>query len=122
MIFLDIALYVLAAMCILAYPHTKFFTTLDKDTLDKVSTGASVIALGFVFMAIGLNNRRSVWEEKRIRLERMQEILEKAQKTSQREAEENETTMKLLKDMSMTIKELEKEVHELKSNTVKSPV
>ncbi|PEK68651.1 hypothetical protein [Bacillus pseudomycoides] len=129
LIFFDFLLYILAAMCILSYPNTGTLTSLDKDTLDKVSTGASVIALGVVFMAIGLNNRRSVLEEERRRLEeeqkrleRMQEILERTQKVSQKDVEQNERTMKLLTDMSVTIKDLEKEVNELKSNTVKSSV
>lgn len=129
LIFLDFFLYILTAMCILGYPNTGILTSLDKDTLDKVSTGASVIALGVVIMAIGLSNRRSTLEEERkrleeeqIRLENMQKIIEKAQKASQKEEERYKRTLKLLTDMSMEFKGLEKRVNKLKRNTEKSSV
>lgn len=50
-------LYVLAALCIVGYPNATFIKSLDKDTLDWMSTSASVVALGFVFVAIGISNR-----------------------------------------------------------------
>lgn len=120
LIFLDIFLYILAAMCILGYPNTGILTSLDKDTLDKVSTGASVIALGVVFMAIGLNNRRSVLEEEMKRAKEIEgmltdskEILVQVQQISTNEKKISERTENLQEKMLGIIEEKDKQIEEL---------
>ncbi len=128
-LFIDSLLYILATMSILVYPNSKFVTSLDKDTLDSISTTASLLALGFVYVTIGFSNKKAMVTRERERLENeykrlkhMQEIIENNQKISQKEDEQHEKIMRLLTDMSKDFKDLEKRFNELKRNAEKSSV
>lgn len=128
-LFIDSLLYILATMSILVYPNSKLITSLDKDTLDSISTTASLLALGFVYITIGFSNKKAIVTRERERLEEeykrlkgMQDIIEKNKLLLQKEEEKHEKIMKLLTDLSADCKELEKRVNELNRNTEKSPV
>ncbi|MGM2697996.1 hypothetical protein [Bacillus cereus group sp. Bce037] len=127
--FIDSLLYILATMSILVYPNSKLITSLDKDTLDSISTTASLLALGVVYITIGFSNKKAIVTRERERLEEeykrlkgMQDIIENNKLLLQKEEEQHKRTMKLLTDMSADFKELEKRVNELNRNTEKSPV
>ncbi|WMY18290.1 hypothetical protein P3F89_27225 (plasmid) [Bacillus tropicus] len=126
--FIDSALYVLAALCIVGYPNATFITSLDKETLDWMSTSASVVALGFVFVAIGINNRKMAIEEDAKQAKEIQKIAQQTQKIlddakeiskSKKETQEliremqNETS-ELMKNKDKRIELLEKEIKLLK--------
>ncbi|WP_255477961.1 hypothetical protein [Bacillus sp. AR8-1] len=102
-------LYYTAAFCIIAFPNSKMITSLSKDTLDSLSTSASVIALGFVFMMIGNNNRRAVINEQKKRNARVEDM-EKA-------LDENliviDEIKKIIAEQEETIKNLENNIKEM---------
>lgn len=77
--FIDFLLYILAACSILGYPNSTFVKSLDENTLNSMSTTASVIALGFVFIAIGISNRKAVLEDEKKRTEELQSLLKSTQ-------------------------------------------
>lgn len=126
LIFIDNLLYILATMFLLAYPNAKFIIELDKDTLDSISTTASLVALGVVIVTIGLSNKMAILAREKSRLEeeqkRMQKVFEHNQKLSKMEDEQHEKIMRLLTDMSKDFKDLEKRFNELKRNAEKSSV
>ncbi|PEW83742.1 hypothetical protein CN445_24200 [Bacillus cereus] len=78
--FIDFLLYILAACFILGYPNSKFVKSFDKDTLDSMSTTASIIALGFVFIAIGIRNRKAVLEEDERRFKEIEGMFTESKK------------------------------------------
>ncbi len=129
LLFIDSLLYILATMSILVYPNSKFITSLDKDTLDSLSTTASLLALGFVYVTIGFSNKKAILirERKRLedeykRFEDIQEIIKNNQIISQKEAEQHEKIMELLEDMHKKNEDLERRIDELKRNAEKSSV
>ncbi|PGQ45621.1 hypothetical protein COA16_31490, partial [Bacillus thuringiensis] len=108
-------------MSILVYPNSKFITSLDKDTLDSLSTTASLLALGFVYVTIGFSNKKAILirERKRLedeykRFEDIQEIIKNNQIISQKEAEQHEKIMELLEGMHKKNEDLERRIDELK--------
>lgn len=118
--FIDFLLYCLAALCIIGYPNSTFIKSLDKDTLDWLSTSASVIALGFVFIAIGISNKDAVLEEEKKRFEdeekRFKEIegmFNESKKISEQFRELVENRNGVIEKKDQQIKELEKKVKEL---------
>lgn len=118
--FIDFLLYCLAAICIIGYPNSTFIKSLDKDTLDWLSTSASVIALGFVFIAIGISNKDAVLEEEKKRFEdeekRFKEIegmFNESKKISEQFRELVENRNGVIEKKDKQIKELEKKVKEL---------
>ncbi|AJH60107.1 hypothetical protein FOC75_00315 (plasmid) [Bacillus cereus] len=118
--FIDFLLYCLAALCIIGYPNSTFIKSLDKDTLDWLSTSASVIALGFVFIAIGISNKDAVLEEEKKRFEdeekRFKEIegmFNESKKISEQFRELVENRNEVIEKKDKQIKELEKKVKEL---------
>lgn len=118
--FIDFLLYILAACFILGYPNSTFVKSLDKDTLDSMSTTASVIALGFVFIAIGISNRKAVLEEEKKRSEEIEsmladskKILEQVQQISENEKRINEKSIDLQEKMFEIIEEKDKQIEEL---------
>ncbi|MED4447378.1 hypothetical protein [Bacillus thuringiensis] len=123
---IDNCLYFLAALCLLGYPNVKVISSLDKDILDSISTTASLVALGVVFVTIGFSNKVAILEREKKNLEeeqkRMQKIFEHNQKLSQMEDEQHEKIMKSLKNMSKDFKDLEKRVNELKDHADKGSV
>ncbi|WMW41402.1 hypothetical protein RE433_29145 (plasmid) [Bacillus cereus] len=129
LLFIDGLLYILATMSILVYPNSKFITSLDKDTLDSLSTTASLLALGFVYVTIGFSNKKAILirERKRLedeykRFEDIQEIIKNNQIISQKEAEQHEKIMELLEGMHKKNEDLERRIDELKRNAEKSSV
>lgn len=68
-------LYFLAATSIVCFPYMLSITSLSEDTLEKMSTIASVIALGFVFVSIGYNNKREALKAAEKRNEKLDKLL-----------------------------------------------
>ena len=68
-------LYFLAAASIVCFPYMLSITSLSEDTLEKMSTIASVIALGFVFVSIGYNNKREALKAAEKRNEKLDKLL-----------------------------------------------
>lgn len=118
--FFDFLLYGLATLCIIGYPHSTFMKSLDKEKLDWLSTSASVIALGFVFIAIGTSNRKAVLEEENLRFEeemkrfeKIEDMLNEAKKVTEQFRELAENRNEVIAKKDMEIKELEKKIKEL---------
>lgn len=117
---IDFTLHIVAACFILGYPNSTVLNSLDKDTLDSMSTTASVIALGFVFISIGISNRKAVVEEEKQRFEeeekRFKEIegmFNQSKKISDQYRELVENKNEVIEKKDKQIKELEKKVNEL---------
>ncbi|MBL3848214.1 hypothetical protein V4483_25345 [Bacillus paranthracis] len=53
----------LAIFGVILFPNLTIIVDMDRETLDFISTSASVVALGFVIYAIGNNNRKEVKED-----------------------------------------------------------
>ncbi|MDT3494884.1 hypothetical protein NLU03_10615 [Bacillus toyonensis] len=106
--YLDLFLYAFAAISIIAYPNFNFITSLDKQTLDRMSTTSSVIALGFVFITIGFSNIRSVFDEKRKYRKDLDEMFDLLKERSDKYDEMSN----LVIDRDNKIKELEKLIQE----------
>ncbi|HHT7174513.1 TPA: hypothetical protein ACTZ3H_005340 [Bacillus cereus] len=120
--FFDFLLYGLAALWIVGYPNATFIKSLNKETLDWLSTTASVIALGFVFIAIGISNKDAVLEEEKKRFEkeekRFKEIegmFNESKKISEQFRELVENRNEVIEKKDKQIKELEKKVKELEA-------
>ncbi|PEM58661.1 hypothetical protein [Bacillus toyonensis] len=120
--FIDFLLYCLAALCIVGYPNSTFIKSLDKDTLDWMSTTASVIALGFVFIAIGISNRKAVLEDEEKRIEEMknllkstQDMLENAKEVSEKRKEFQEKSLEVQRQMAEIIENKDKHIKLLES-------
>lgn len=114
---IDSMLYVLAALCIVGYPNATFIKSLDKDTLDWMSTSASVVALGFVFVAIGISNRTAAKEEDAKLAEEIRKIIHDAEQylgrnkevpKSKKEGQSISSEMK--EDMSEIIEAKDKQI------------
>ncbi|MEK5197315.1 hypothetical protein MHI49_28280 [Bacillus sp. FSL M7-0884] len=118
----DFSLYFLAAVCILVYPNSAFVRSLDKDTLDWMSTTASVIALGVVFIAIGMNNRKAVLEEEKQRFKEIKEMLNESKNISGEFKELSEEMYEILKKKDEQIEELEKKINQLEENKTTASV
>jgi hypothetical protein len=125
--YIDFLLYILAAMCIVGYPNVKFITSLGEETLNKMSTVASVVALGFVFITIGFGNIKNIIEEKKKKDEQMDKLLDFVENNSNKNKELDEKTSKLMNDMSTVIEKQSKTIEELqnkiqKLENIKSPI
>lgn len=111
-------LYYIAAICIIAFPNSKLIASLPKEILDSMSTSASVIALGFVFMMIGDNNRRAAANEQK----KQTDLLTNFENELQRSKDENSKIIdelkETLKEKETTIKNLEQSLNESQGNRV----
>ncbi|HFJ9453640.1 TPA: hypothetical protein ACGW67_004947 [Bacillus tropicus] len=122
-------LYFLAAISIITFPYMTVVISLPKDTLDKMSTITSVIALGLVFVSIGFNNKREVLKDAKERDTRYENLLtnfENATFTTRTQvkqiaeqteglAEQTEGLITLIEKKDERIKELEKKLHDLET-------
>lgn len=136
-------LYIFATVSILCFPYMNAITSLSKDTLDKMSTIASVIALGLVFVSIGYNNRREVIKvviERNNRYENLltkfenatyetgahvKQMSERTKQLSQQTeglsqqaeglSEKTEGLITIIKEKDERIKELERKLHDLET-------
>ncbi|WP_434683204.1 hypothetical protein [Bacillus sp. PM5] len=111
-------LYYIAAFCIIAFPNSKLIVSLPKESLDSMSTSASVIALGVVFMMIGDNNRRAVASEQK----KQNELLDYFENELRRSMDENSKKVdelkEVLKEKDTTIKNLEQSIKESQRNKI----
>lgn len=111
-------LYYIAAFCIIAFPNSKLIVSLPKESLDSMSTSASVIALGVVFMMIGDNNRRAVASEQK----KQNELLDYFENELRRSMDENSKKVdelkEALKEKDTTIKNLEQSIKESQGNKI----
>lgn len=125
---IDSMLYVLAALCIVGYPNATFIKSLDKDTLDWMSTSASVVALGFVFVAIGISNRTAAKEEDAKLAEEIRKIIHDAEQYLGRNKEipkskkevhsiSKDDMSEIMEAKDKRIELLEKELKEMKEKT-----
>lgn len=103
-------LYYIAALSIIALPNSNFITSMQKETLDSFSTSASVIALGLVFMMIGDNNRRSVVNEQKRKINEIELLQEMAQDTWEERLEIINKLTDIIEEQEKTIKDLERTV------------
>lgn len=110
--FLDSSLYFLAATCIVGFPNATFIKSMDKETLDWMSTSASVVALGFVFVAIGISNRNALLEEDAKQAKELQIILDNTQKM----IDKNKEILKNREEFQVLIHEMREETSELLKN------
>ncbi|MGW6193944.1 hypothetical protein EXW28_27755 (plasmid) [Bacillus mycoides] len=55
-----ILMHLIAVYGLIAFPNIRYIEDIGKENLEYISTFASVIALGFVILAIGYNNRNEV--------------------------------------------------------------
>ncbi|MBJ7997680.1 hypothetical protein JDS75_24795 [Bacillus cereus] len=129
-------LYFLAAISIITFPYMTVVISLPKDTLDKMSTITSVIALGLVFVSIGFNNKREVLKDAKERDTRYENLLtnfENATFTTRTQvkqmseqtkqiaeqteglSEQTEGLITLIEKKDERIKELEKKLHDLET-------
>lgn len=118
--YIDSSLYFLAAACIVGYPNATFIKSMDKETLDWMSTSASVVALGFVFVAIGISNREAAIEEDKSLSKQLEKLFDDSTKTikQQKEILENrngiiEEKNKQIIEFEEKIKGLEKKINQL---------
>ncbi|MGN4437863.1 hypothetical protein ACTFO3_25845 [Bacillus cereus group sp. MYBK69-2] len=111
--FFDFLLYGLATLWIIGYPNSTFVKSLDKEKLDWLSTSASVIALGVVFIAIGTSNRKAVLEEEKKRFEEIQGMFNETSKIAEQFRELAENRNEVIEKKVKQIKELEEKVNEL---------
>lgn len=111
-------LYYIAAFCIITFPNSELIASLPKEILDSMSTSASVIALGVVFMMIGDNNRRAVANEQK----KQNDLLNNFENELQRSRDENSKIIdelkEALKEKDTTIKNLEQSINESQGNRV----
>lgn len=118
----DFSLYFLAAVCILVYPNSAFVRSLDKDTLDWMSTTASVIALGVVFIAIGMNNRKAVLEEENKRFKEIEVMFAQSKKVSEETKDIKEKILVIIEEKDKQIEELEKKINQLEEKKTTTSV
>lgn len=111
--FLDYSLYGLAALWLIGYPNSTFVKSLNKETLDWMSTTASVIALGVVFIAIGMNNRNAVLEEEQKRFGEIEGTFTETKKIAEQFRELSENRKVIIGNKDKQIEELEKKINEL---------
>ncbi|MCC2361654.1 hypothetical protein [Bacillus cereus] len=124
-------LYFLAATSIVCFPYMLSITSLSEDTLEKMSTIASVIALGFVFVSIGYNNKREALKAAEKRNEKLDKLLADVRMYATTSNEMGEQMDKLdeLMDKTVTIikrkdeqiNELTKLVKELQEQNANTP-
>ncbi|MGX5441546.1 hypothetical protein [Bacillus thuringiensis] len=126
---IDFVLYSLAALCLIGYPNSTFIKSLDKDTLDWMSTSASVIALGVVFIAIGISNRNAVLEEERKKTEVIEnilkdtkELLKDVQDVSKNERELSEQNSNLKEKMFEIIESQHEQIKGLKKEQIEQQI
>lgn len=111
-------LYYIAALSIIALPNSNFITSMPKDTLDSFSTSASVIALGLVFMMIGDNNRRSVANAQKQKIDEIQNLHNRFEDYWEDRLQSIEELTKIIKEQDKTIKNLEHIVRESKQEKI----
>lgn len=111
-------LYYIAALSIIALPNSNFITSMPKDTLDSFSTSASVIALGLVFMMIGDNNRRSVANAQKQKIDEIQNLHNRFEDYWEDRLQSIEELTKIIKEQDKTIKDLEHIVRESKQEKI----
>ncbi|OKA18081.1 hypothetical protein [Bacillus cereus] len=119
---IDFTLYIVAACFILGYPNSTVLNSLDKETLDSMSTTASVVALGFVFISIGISNRKAVVEEEKQRFKEIKEMLNESKNISGDFKELSEEMYEILIKKDEQIKELEKKITQLEENKTTASV
>ncbi|MGH0828482.1 MULTISPECIES: hypothetical protein [Bacillus] len=107
-------LYYIAALSIIALPNSNFITSMPKDTLDSLSTSASVIALGLVFMMIGDNNRRAVANEQKKKIDEIQNLRKQFEDHWDNRLETINDLAKIIKEQDKAIKDLKHTVEESK--------
>lgn len=117
-------LYTISAMGIVFFPNLELIKSLNKDVLDSMSTTASVIALGFVFIAIGENNRRAALKDQKELLQMNQNSVEITEKMLpelklelQREKKEIAETLKENKELKKLLEECQKKLEQLEKDT-----
>ncbi|WP_242290315.1 hypothetical protein [Bacillus cereus group sp. BfR-BA-01319] len=57
---LVILIHLIAILGLIVFPNIRYIEDIEKENLEYISTVASVIALGFVILSIGYNNRKEV--------------------------------------------------------------
>ncbi|PGY28498.1 hypothetical protein COE20_10975 [Bacillus cereus] len=111
-------LYYIAAFCIIAFPNSKLITSLPKDILDSMSTSASVIALGVVFIMIGDNNRRAVSNEQKKQTDLLINFEKELKSRMDVNSKIIDELKEALKEKDTTIKNLEQSINESQGNRV----
>ncbi|MDR4987055.1 hypothetical protein CN491_24200 [Bacillus cereus] len=110
-----ILMHLIAVYGLIVFPNFKYIEDIGKENLEYISTVASVIALGFVILAIGYNNRKEVVnditkqfqllkvnqeniDELKKRIPKLEEELQKSQEQALQNKKEVERLQLLLED------------------------
>ncbi|MDG1570480.1 hypothetical protein [Bacillus cereus] len=125
-------LYFFAAASIVCFPYLKDVTSLSDNTLEKMSTIASVIALGFVFVSIGYNNKREALKDAEKRTNELKGISQEVQETLAASndlfdridsvSDTTKNALQVIEKKDKKIKELKQLVNELQEKNTNPPV
>ncbi|MDM5436151.1 hypothetical protein QUG28_26095 [Bacillus hominis] len=111
-------LYLFATVSIICFPYMNIITSLSKDTLDKMSTITSVIALGLVFVSIGYNNRREVIKDVIERNDRYENLLTKFENATFKTGAQVKQMSEQTKQLSQQTEGLSQQTEGLSQRTV----
>ncbi|MGN4675228.1 hypothetical protein [Bacillus cereus group sp. MYBK225-1] len=118
-----IFMHLIAVYGLIAFPNIRYIEDIGKENLEYISTFASVVALGFVILAIGYNNRNEVAnditkqiqvlkdtqeniDELKKQISRLEEELQESQKQDLQNKEELEKLQLLLEESHRELKDL----------------
>lgn len=111
--FIDSFLYFFAATCIVGYPNATFIKSMDKETLDWMSTSTSVVALGFVFVAIGISNRKAAIEEDKSLSKQLEKLFDDSTETIKKLQEISENRKGIIEEKNKQVIEFEEKIRVL---------